>query len=156
MRNPFVYTLKIIVTYDLVFLLQRMLQYGFAITSTPAATWVSAAVGLACGGGLYFTAIFATCLNLVLLRFGPRATGYDSESGMTGYGSGDLNNITGEMAGLLGSSRDVDPDAKGGANYPSYHGKEQENSKLSSRQLSMGSTRSRQSIRRNKPSLLAV
>jgi len=124
--------------------------------TTAAATWVSAAVGLACGGGLYFTAIFATCLNLVLLRFGPRATGYDSESGMTGYGSGDMNNITGEMVGLLGKSRDVEADAKGGANYPSFQGKEQENSTLSSRQLSMGSTRSRQSIRRNKPSLLAV
>ena len=33
---------------------------------------LSAAVGLACGGGLYFIAIFSTAVNLILLRFGPR------------------------------------------------------------------------------------
>lgn len=43
--------------------------------TTAAATWLSAAVGLACGGGLYFTASFATAMNLVILRFGPRAAG---------------------------------------------------------------------------------
>lgn len=29
-------------------------------------------MGLACGGGLYFIAIFSTAVNLILLRFGPR------------------------------------------------------------------------------------
>jgi uncharacterized membrane protein YhiD involved in acid resistance len=33
---------------------------------------LSAAVGIACGGGLYFAASFSTALNLLLLRFGPR------------------------------------------------------------------------------------
>ena len=42
--------------------------------TTAAATWLSAAVGLACGGGLYFIACFSTAMNLVLLRFGPRLT----------------------------------------------------------------------------------
>ena len=42
--------------------------------TTAAATWLSAAVGLACGGGLYFVASFSTAINLVLLRFGPRLT----------------------------------------------------------------------------------
>ena len=42
--------------------------------TTAAATWLSAAVGLACGGGLYFIACFSTAVNLVLLRFGPRLT----------------------------------------------------------------------------------
>ncbi len=42
--------------------------------NTAASVWLSAAVGVACGGGLYFSAIFTTALMLVLLRFGPRAT----------------------------------------------------------------------------------
>jgi uncharacterized membrane protein YhiD involved in acid resistance len=33
---------------------------------------LSAAVGIACGGGLYFVASFSTALNLLILRFGPR------------------------------------------------------------------------------------
>lgn len=49
---------------------------------------MSAAVGLACGGGLYFVASFATALNLVLLRFGPRPTNSSDDSSVAGsYGS---------------------------------------------------------------------
>jgi len=40
--------------------------------TTAAATWLSAAVGIACGGGMYFVACFSTALNLLILRFGPR------------------------------------------------------------------------------------
>jgi len=40
--------------------------------NTAASVWLSAAVGVACGGGLYFVATFASALILVLLRFGPR------------------------------------------------------------------------------------
>jgi len=43
--------------------------------TTAAATWLSAAVGIACGGGMYFVASFSTALNLLLLRFGPRPAG---------------------------------------------------------------------------------
>ena len=42
--------------------------------TTATATWLSAAVGIACGGGMYFVASFSTALNIFLLRFGPRAT----------------------------------------------------------------------------------
>ena len=61
--------------------------------TTAAATWLSAAVGLACGGGLYFVATFATAMNLVLLRFGPRLTdmvggNYVAESGLNLQGLG--------------------------------------------------------------------
>ena len=50
--------------------------------TTAAATWLSAAVGIACGGGMYFVAGFSTALNLFLLRFGPRATNVgDSRDG---------------------------------------------------------------------------
>jgi uncharacterized membrane protein YhiD involved in acid resistance len=49
---------------------------------------MSAAVGLACGGGLYFVASFAVALNLVLLRFGPRPTSSSDDSSTAGsYGS---------------------------------------------------------------------
>ncbi|KAL3778982.1 hypothetical protein ACHAW5_006286 [Stephanodiscus triporus] len=40
--------------------------------ATAASVWLSAAVGVACGGGMYFAATFTSMLLLVLLRFGPR------------------------------------------------------------------------------------
>lgn len=41
--------------------------------NTAASVWLSAAVGVACGGGLYFPAVYTTALVLCLLRFGPRS-----------------------------------------------------------------------------------
>jgi uncharacterized membrane protein YhiD involved in acid resistance len=40
--------------------------------TTAASLWLSAAVGIACGGELYFSASFGTAIMLLLLRFGPR------------------------------------------------------------------------------------
>jgi putative Mg2+ transporter-C (MgtC) family protein len=40
--------------------------------TTAASVWLSAAVGIACGGGLYFVASLSTAIVLVMLRFGPR------------------------------------------------------------------------------------
>ena len=40
--------------------------------TTAANVWLSAAVGIACAGGMYFVASFTTAIMLVLLRFGPR------------------------------------------------------------------------------------
>lgn len=40
--------------------------------TTAASLWLSAAVGIACGGELYFAASFGTAIMLLLLRFGPR------------------------------------------------------------------------------------
>ena len=40
--------------------------------TTAASLWLSAAVGVACGGELYFAASYGTAVMLVLLRFGPR------------------------------------------------------------------------------------
>ena len=45
---------------------------------------MSAAVGIACGGGLYFVASFAVALNLVLLRFGPRPVTSSDDSSTVG------------------------------------------------------------------------
>ena len=42
--------------------------------TTAASVWLSAAVGIACGGELYFAASFGTCLMMLLLRFGPRGS----------------------------------------------------------------------------------
>jgi putative Mg2+ transporter-C (MgtC) family protein len=40
--------------------------------TTAASLWLSAAVGIACGGELYFAASFGTAMMMLLLRFGPR------------------------------------------------------------------------------------
>jgi len=41
--------------------------------TTAASTWLSAAVGVACGGKLFFVATYTSFLMIVLLRFAPRA-----------------------------------------------------------------------------------
>ena len=56
--------------------------------TTAASVWLSAAVGIACGGELYFSAINCTALVLVLLRFGPRMQEYGSDSSMTDTSGG--------------------------------------------------------------------
>jgi putative Mg2+ transporter-C (MgtC) family protein len=48
--------------------------------TTAASVWLSAAVGIACSGGLYFVASFSCAIMLVLLRFGPR---YDYEDDLS-------------------------------------------------------------------------
>eukprot|EP00590_Aulacoseira_subarctica_P005299 CAMPEP_0172418070 /NCGR_PEP_ID=MMETSP1064-20121228/4590_1 /TAXON_ID=202472 /ORGANISM="Aulacoseira subarctica , Strain CCAP 1002/5" /LENGTH=131 /DNA_ID=CAMNT_0013156791 /DNA_START=329 /DNA_END=725 /DNA_ORIENTATION=- len=47
--------------------------------TTATSLWVSAAVGVACGGKLYFVAMFSVSILLVLLRFGPRALHADEK-----------------------------------------------------------------------------
>jgi uncharacterized membrane protein YhiD involved in acid resistance len=47
--------------------------------TTAASVWLSAAVGIACAGGLYFLATFCTAIVLVLLRFGPRINDTEEE-----------------------------------------------------------------------------
>lgn len=72
--------------------------------TTAAATWLSAAVGIACGGGLYFAASFSTALNLLLLRFGPRfsdAPSSDASNGVSRMGGTD------EWANLVGKDVEV-------------------------------------------------
>ena len=47
--------------------------------TTAASLWMSAAVGIACGGELYFAASFTSAILLVLLRFGPRIHDSDDD-----------------------------------------------------------------------------
>ena len=116
--------------------------------TTAAATWLSAAVGIACGGGMYFVAAFTTALNLVLLRFGPRPTIYDDSSINSRQ-----NNVSSEFQTLVG--RDVETGGREQQSRSSYsYGTEQ---RTAEEQVvkTPGSTRSRSGrIHRNKPSLM--
>jgi len=47
--------------------------------TTAASLWLSAAVGIACSGELYFVATFSVAVILVLLRFGPRSQEPDND-----------------------------------------------------------------------------
>ncbi|KAG7367654.1 MgtC/SapB family membrane protein [Nitzschia inconspicua] len=47
--------------------------------TTAASVWISAAVGIACGGELYFAASFGVAIMMLLLRFGPRSFESDHE-----------------------------------------------------------------------------
>jgi len=47
--------------------------------TTSASVWLSAAVGIACGGELYVAATFGTALTLLFLRFGPRGEDNDDD-----------------------------------------------------------------------------
>jgi uncharacterized membrane protein YhiD involved in acid resistance len=47
--------------------------------TTAASLWLSAAVGIACGGDLYFPASFGVALMMLVLRFGPRGSDEDDE-----------------------------------------------------------------------------
>ena len=65
--------------------------------TTAASLWLSAAVGIACGGGLYFAASYAIAAMMLLLRFGPRSAdtcGDDDE------GEGEVCELEAELASL--------------------------------------------------------
>jgi uncharacterized membrane protein YhiD involved in acid resistance len=109
--------------------------------TTAAATWLSAAVGMACGGGMYFVASFATAVNLVLLRFGPRAVITHDESSV-----GSLSGGTGEFTSLLKK----DEETGNGRTLSSYGVPESIAEKLQEFPASM----KRSSSLRNRPSLL--
>ena len=49
--------------------------------TTAASVWLSAAVGVAAGGKLYFIASYCVALIIVILRFGPKLYGSEEESG---------------------------------------------------------------------------
>ena len=72
--------------------------------TTAASLWLSAAVGIACGGELYFAASFGTAIMLLLLRFGPRGSDDDHEDD----GEQEMNNNMLQMSKVIdqGSLRD--------------------------------------------------
>jgi uncharacterized membrane protein YhiD involved in acid resistance len=52
--------------------------------TTAASLWLSAAVGVACGGEMYFAASFSIAVMLTLLRFGPRFQTHEDRESLTG------------------------------------------------------------------------
>lgn len=78
--------------------------------TTAAAIWLSAAVGVACGGELYFAASFAIALLLTLLRFGPRMPSSDDDESSLG----DMMNAFGYSSTApcnnAADNNDVDPE----------------------------------------------
>lgn len=56
--------------------------------TTATSVWLSAAIGILCGGGLYVPGLFTTCVGVVYLRFAPRLRpedkGPDDECGRDG------------------------------------------------------------------------
>ena len=77
--------------------------------TTAASVWLSAAVGVGSGGGLYFICVYSVALIIVVLRFGPRM--YGSED--SGYGDG-------ETEGEDSSAWDTD-NSRGTPNIPPKH-----------------------------------
>mmetsp|Transcript_40507 Transcript_40507/g.55143 ORF Transcript_40507/g.55143 Transcript_40507/m.55143 type:complete len:273 (-) Transcript_40507:529-1347(-) len=55
--------------------------------TTAATVWLSAAVGVAAGGALYFIACFCVVIMIVLLRFGPRILKDEEAGDNSNYGS---------------------------------------------------------------------
>ena len=117
--------------------------------TTAAATWISAAVGVACGGGMYFTAGFSTALNLLLLRFGPRASQSDDSSVTSLFSNPELTNLVG---------RDIETgrQEQTAEDKPSYGGLEESFQKLASGNTPdrASSKRSRNLSKRMRPSLM--
>jgi len=77
--------------------------------TTAASVWLSAAVGIACSGELYFAASFSVAVMLLMLRFGPRL--FESDDDRSQYdGEGDrdaevgLYNGGGGGRGMTGHS----------------------------------------------------
>jgi len=115
--------------------------------TTAAATWLSAAVGIACGGGMYFTAGFSTALNLLLLRFGPRAASTDSTD--------DGGSLASRMSGS-GWANLVCKDVESGEAPPSYGGTDEFQSLKTEEHVVAPPSPGRQCSRgnlRNRPSL---
>lgn len=85
--------------------------------TTAAATWLSAAVGIACGGGLYFAASFSTALNLLLLRFGPRFLEGESSNTDLGNDATPTSRLDGtnEWTNLVGKDIESSGHCYGGA-----------------------------------------
>ena len=78
--------------------------------NTAASVWLSAAVGAACGGGLYFVASFTACLMLCLLRFGPRSLdkSHPSHSVLGKGGRTNRNSVLGFLPTTVLDNKKID------------------------------------------------
>eukprot|EP00908_Phaeocystis_cordata_P012533 Transcript_23508.p1 GENE.Transcript_23508~~Transcript_23508.p1 ORF type:complete len:370 (-),score=67.91 Transcript_23508:110-1123(-) len=76
--------------------------------TTATSVWLSAAIGLLCGGGLYVPALFATCASVVYLRFAPRLDRSPADDGTDTDESAPLK-IGGSIIGLPGRNPLTEP-----------------------------------------------
>ena len=82
--------------------------------TTAASVWLSAAVGIACGGELYMPASFGTASMMLLLRFGPRGDA-DWEDDAIDEDDHD-DDLVGELtASKRRSSKDIPREVLGGS-----------------------------------------
>ncbi|KAK3288955.1 hypothetical protein CYMTET_3587 [Cymbomonas tetramitiformis] len=71
--------------------------------TTAASVWLSAALGVAAGGALYFVGAFTTSLMMLMLRFGPRY-----RSGTDNGGADNNNNISDTVTNSSDEDEDKD------------------------------------------------
>lgn len=91
--------------------------------ATAASVWISAAVGVACGGALYYAAAFCTFVVCTVLRFGPRGHGdrpEDGEREQENFGRKETERERLEVSpvDVNNSSRAVSRDIPGGEKTP--------------------------------------
>jgi len=84
--------------------------------TTAASLWLSAAVGIACGGELYFSASFSVSVVVLLLRFGPRTIDSDSDSALTENDQEILINSTSPISPLRHHDPKFDKSSLNGRN----------------------------------------
>jgi len=53
--------------------------------TTAASIWLSAAIGVVCGGGMYLVAFFSVVCAVIMLRFGPRSHSEENGTNMEDY-----------------------------------------------------------------------
>jgi len=68
--------------------------------TTAASVWLSAAVGIACGGDLFMAASFCVAIMLLLLRFGPRQHEHVDDGDYGDLGEEDNNDVIFDDKGL--------------------------------------------------------
>jgi len=127
--------------------------------TTAASVWLSAAVGIACAGGLYFVASLSTAIMLVLLRFGPRTntiadeeTEFETDEGVVDGSRMELDNEVDEAIAAMNASSKSN-------NYQAVPMTSPERSNLISKgsrssEKSSGNKRTAAINRSNRPSLL--
>lgn len=90
--------------------------------TTAASVWLSAAVGIACGGELYFAASFGVAIMMLLLRFGPRSDSYGDDESTRDGGGGRPNLVAFETRVDLLPKKDSGGGGYGSTSTPHVQG----------------------------------
>lgn len=117
--------------------------------TTAASLWLSAAVGIACAGELYFSASFSVALVLILLRFGPRTLDLDEHGDDN---SARIDAIVVNEYGSIGPERNIKDSDENQPSRPDYTTPGEIDPEL---QLPLSRRSSLQASRKSLPSLIA-